>query len=227
MTTSFVKPFYAVTWAHELWNPWLSDPWLSAAKNHFHFTKLLQNSIGASLIEPEKWAKRTRGRSQIRDGSMRRVLVGPHCNPFDLSADQHVRSTFWQTLRLCSDVNWLLVGHSFDAIAKALPDDWHDGYPNVWIGVRASSEPTAARALAVLKDVPSQVRFLLLEPLLGDLGDLDLSFLDWLVFEEGADESVETEEWFTSVRLQAMAYGVPVWSSRHGLNSELCGTPCK
>ena len=185
----------------------------------------LSDLLVAGSYDPCQWDAWAASRSV--DGLTCRVLVGPWCNPFDLSIAPQVRTTFWQSLRSCVQVNWLLVGHNFDGIAEALPADWRDGYSNVWIGVKASSHQSAARALATLDGLRARVRFLLLEPLLEDLGDLDLKCVDWLVFEEGPDEGAEAQEWFASAKLQAMAYGVPVWSSRSRAISEFREVPSR
>jgi protein gp37 len=52
--------------------------------------------------------------------------------------------------------------------------------PNVWLGTSIEDERVLARA-DVLRTVPAAVRFVSAEPLLGPLGRLDLTSIDWLI----------------------------------------------
>jgi protein gp37 len=54
-----------------------------------------------------------------------------------------------------------------ERIAANLPDDWGEGYPNVWLGTSVESQDYAESRLPHLMRVPAIVRFLSCEPLLG------------------------------------------------------------
>ena len=65
--------------------------------------------------------------------------------------------------------------------------DWGDGYENVWLGVSIENSRFTWRATE-LRRIPSAVRFISAEPLLGSLFDvggkrepLDLEGIDWLI----------------------------------------------
>src|SRR5258708_10779413 len=62
-----------------------------------------------------------------------------------------------------------------ERLASRLP--WPE---NVWIGVRVENAAQLAR-IAALRNVPTAVRFVSAEPLLGPLAEVDLSGLDWLI----------------------------------------------
>ena len=52
--------------------------------------------------------------------------------------------------------------------------------PNVWMGTSIESPDWMNRADA-LREIPAAVRFLSLEPLLADLGELSLQGIDWVI----------------------------------------------
>lgn len=55
------------------------------------------------------------------------------------------------------------------------------GYPdNMWCGVSVE-DARATKRIDALRDVPASVRFLSVEPLLSDLGPLDLSGIHWVI----------------------------------------------
>ena len=77
---------------------------------------------------------------------------------------------------------------------------------NIWMGVSIEDERVIYR-LGDLKFVPSAVRFLSLEPLIGPLDDLDLGGIDWVIVggESGPKSRTMKAEWVESIRLQCEA----------------------
>jgi protein gp37 len=78
--------------------------------------------------------------------------------------------------------------------------------------------------------VRAAVRFLSVEPLLEDLGVLDLQGIDWVIVggESGPGARPMQAEWAVAVRDQCLAAGVPfffkqwggVWKKRNGRRLE-------
>jgi protein gp37 len=83
-------------------------------------------------------------------------------------------------------------------IASGLP--WP---ANVWMGVSVEDQ-RVARRIADLTEVPAQVRFLSLEPLLGPLEQLNLAGIHWVIVggESGPGARPMNEQWVQSIRLQ-------------------------
>ena len=75
---------------------------------------------------------------------------------------------------------------------------------NVWLGVTVEAIATKARIKA-LQTIPAKIRFLSCEPLLEDLGDLDLSGIDWVIVggESGVNARPMKPEWVRSIMFQA------------------------
>ena len=88
---------------------------------------------------------------------------------------------------------------------------------NVWLGVSVEMKKYLARA-EILKRVDVQTRFISFEPLLEDLGDLDLSGLDWIVIggESGPRHRLMNIEWARNIINQAKEQGVAVWMKQLG-----------
>lgn len=62
-----------------------------------------------------------------------------------------------------------------------------------------------------LRNVPAAVRFLSIEPLLEDIGDIDLTGIGWVIVgcESGHGARHMSEDWVRSIRDQCLAQGVP------------------
>jgi protein gp37 len=81
---------------------------------------------------------------------------------------------------------------------------------NVWLGVTVEDRRYGLPRIDLLRQIPARVRFLSVEPLLEDLGPLDLGGIHW-VLVGGESEPVARpmrEEWALSVRDRCRAAGV-------------------
>lgn len=79
--------------------------------------------------------------------------------------------------------------------------------PNVWIGVSVEDRKYGLPRIDHLRRTPAAVRFLSIEPLLEDPGELDLDSIDWVIVgcESGPGARHAPLEWVRSVREQVMA----------------------
>lgn len=82
--------------------------------------------------------------------------------------------------------------------------------PNVWEGVSVEDRKYGLPRIAELRQTPAAVRFLSCEPLLEDLGEIDLTGIDWVIAgaESGRGARPMHEDWVRSLRDQCAAAGV-------------------
>lgn len=76
---------------------------------------------------------------------------------------------------------------------------------NVWLGVSVEDRKYGVPRIEVLKQIDVRVRFLSIEPLLQDLGVLDLSGIHWVIVggESGRRARPVREEWIKNIKAQA------------------------
>lgn len=74
---------------------------------------------------------------------------------------------------------------------------------NVWLGVSVEAKKTKGR-IDVLRNINATIRFLSLEPLLEDLGELDLKDIHWVIVggESGSRARPMQPEWAESIQKQ-------------------------
>jgi protein gp37 len=89
--------------------------------------------------------------------------------------------------------------------------------PNIWQGVSVESAAYRWR-IDLLRKVPSTVRFLSLEPLIGSVGDLDLRGIHWVIAggESGPRARLMEVAWAASIRDQCRTAGVPFFFKQYG-----------
>lgn len=89
---------------------------------------------------------------------------------------------------------------------------------NIWLGVSVEDRNYALPRVKDLQQAPASVRFLSIEPLLEDLGEIDLSGIDWIIVggESGPGARPMKKEWVISIRDQCRASGVPFFFKQWG-----------
>ena len=75
---------------------------------------------------------------------------------------------------------------------------------NVWLGVTVEESAEKER-IEALRSLPATIRFLSCEPLLDDLGEIDLTGIDWIIVggESGAKARPMRPEWVRYILQQA------------------------
>lgn len=89
---------------------------------------------------------------------------------------------------------------------------------NVWLGVSVEDRKYGVPRIAELRKVRAPVRFLSVEPLLEDLGKLNLAGMHWVIVggESGAKARPMKPEWAEAVKRQAIAQGVAFFFKQWG-----------
>jgi protein gp37 len=89
---------------------------------------------------------------------------------------------------------------------------------NAWLGVSVEDRPHGLPRIQELRQVSVQVRFLSIEPLLEDLGTVDLAGIDWGIVggESGPKARPMSEHWARSLREQCRQARVPFFFKQWG-----------
>ena len=89
--------------------------------------------------------------------------------------------------------------------------------PNVWLGVSVEDRPRTER-IDALQETPAAVRFLSCEPLLEDLGELQLDGIHWVIIggESGPRARAMDLDWARNIKRQCEIQGVAVFVKQLG-----------
>lgn len=158
-----------------------------------------------SLEAPSRWRKPLR------------IFVNSMSDLFheDVSDDFIVR--VW---RVMETANW----HTYQILTKRpermktlLKRSSFKVLPNVWLGTSVESADYTER-LKWLRQVPAAVRFISFEPLLGPVGEVDLSGIAWAIVggESGPAARPMRKIWATDIRRQCRAQGVAFFFKQWG-----------
>ncbi len=91
-------------------------------------------------------------------------------------------------------------------------------YGHIWWGVSVEDRKHGLPRIEVLRNTPAAIRFLSIEPLLEDLGELDLTGIHWVIVggESGHGARPLKEDWVLNLRDQCKAAGVPFFFKQWG-----------
>lgn len=98
--------------------------------------------------------------------------------------------------------------------------------PNVWLGVSVESKDYLYR-IDDLRCTPAAVRFLSLEPLLEDLGQMNLEGISWVIAgaESGKGARPMNLSWVRSIRDQCVSSSVPFFFKQDAVRGRKVATP--
>lgn len=156
---------------------------------------------------PIKWNERA-----LKNQEKYRVFTCSMSDFFHQGADEW-RSEAWRIIRECQSLNWLILTKRADRILTQLPDDWGDGYPNVWLGTTIG-HPSMLSRLDVLAEVPARIKFVSAEPLLAPIAFGNrLTEVDWVI--TGCEQAGRNKrrpmdiDWVRDIDRQCRRAGIP------------------
>lgn len=213
-----------IAWTEYSWNPVRGCSWASPGCDHCYakawaerFQKCLGNPFEAGfdlrlaphkLIEPLQATKPR----LIFVNSMSDLFH--HRVPTDYIADilRVMEATPWHTYQVLTKRHDRMEGLLVGELA------WGASLPNVWWGVTAEDRKHGFPRIDALRRVPVQHRFLSVEPLIEDLGQVNLTFIDWVIVggESGPSARPMAPDWVRSLKDQCIGSSIPFFYKQLG-----------
>ena len=199
-----------IEWTGETWNPVTGCTQLSAGcKNCYAKTIALQmqkdgvkryeNGFNVTthedmLCKPRQWAAPT----IIFVCSMADLFHKDVPFEFIDKVMDVIRSTPWHTYQILTKRAERMAEYF---ATRAIP-------ANVWLGVTVEA-PSVKYRIDCLRNLPASIRFLSCEPLVEDLGELDLTNINWVIVggEHAVNARPMKEPWVLSIKEQAEKQG--------------------
>lgn len=215
-----------IAWTDFTFNPWMGCTKISEGCRNCYAADLTRNRMGLSLwgdaaarqVTKSPWTniraeqrKSAAGQHGVLGPGMPRLAFTGSLMDWaedrpDLVAP---RLRMWDAIRSCPDVHFQLLTKRPQNIRRLLPDDWGQGWPNVWLGTTIEDNRVAHRG-DDLRDIPAVVRFVSYEPAIGPLDQLDLEGIDWVIYggESGPGRRPEDKQWARDMRSRCSAMSI-------------------
>jgi protein gp37 len=164
--------------------------------------------IPEKLAEPLKWS------------SPKTIFVNSMSDLFQTGVpDSYVE----QVIRVMEMANWhtyQVLTKRADRLRELLSDQLRSvsESEHIWWGVSVEDRKYGVPRIDELRETPAAVRFLSIEPLLEDVGELDLDGIQWVIVggESGRGARPMEEAWVLDIKRQCRAAQVPFFFKQWG-----------
>ncbi len=214
----------AIEWTDATWNPVRGCTKISPGCKHCYAETFAERFRGVpqhpyeqgfdlklvpdKLLEPFRWSR------------SRRIFVNSMSDLFqDGVDDDYIQRVF----EVMAAADW----HIYQMLTKRakrmreltsmLPADVVSR-DHIWLGVSVEDRKYGVPRIDELRSTPAKVRFLSVEPLLEDLGKIDLRGIHWVIVggESGPGARRMDASWVLSIRDQCRAANVPFFFKQWG-----------
>ncbi|MFP2910675.1 DUF5131 family protein [Pyxidicoccus sp. 3LFB2] len=213
-----------IEWTDATWNPVRGCTKISPGCKHCYaetFAERFRGVPGHPYEQgfdlrpvPEKLAEPLRWRNS------RMIFVN---SMSDLFHDDVKEDYILRVAKVMEMANW----HTFQVLTKRSqrmrdllrgPLRFAAKLPHIWWGVSVEDRRYGLPRIEHLRSSPAKVRFLSVEPLLEDLGPLDLDDIHWVIAggESGRGARPIQKKWVTSIRDYCNLAGVPFFFKQWG-----------
>lgn len=208
-----------IAWTDHTFNPWMGCTKVSEGCRNCYAETFTKNRMGKRLWGPgserqvtkEPWKNvRKWNAAAEAEEFVRLCFTASLCDIFEDHPTANLnRPAVFQLIRECPWLDFQVLTKRPERIIDNLPDDWGDGWDNVWLGTSIEDMRVAKRA-DHLRAVPARVRFISYEPALGPLDDLSLDGLHWVIYggESGPGYRPEDKDWARVMRRKCNEAGI-------------------
>ncbi len=156
---------------HDIWNPWHGCRRCSEGCQNCYMYYLddLHGRDGADIRRNSNafrypLAKDRAGNPRIQSGELIRVCM---TSDFFLAEADAWRQEAWQIMRKRPDVIFFLLTKRPERVKDCLPDNWGDGWENIFFNVTAENQKRADERIPILLELPFRHKGVMCAPLIG------------------------------------------------------------
>ena len=185
--------------------------------NHWGIRSLPRKMTSGNWRNPRVW-NRDHEQFAAEHGRKRRVFCGSMMDWCDKNAPEGQRDRLWTLVKETPNLSWLMLTKRSPNILKYLPSNWGEGYANVALGVSVGNRKHGIPRIDHLRKIPAKIRFLSIEPLLEDLGELNLDGIHWVIVggESGENFRPMGMEWALNIYKQCLEKNIPFFFKQTG-----------
>lgn len=147
----------------------------------------------------------------------RRVFVNSMSDLFHPDVPSEFVRRIWNVMGQTPQHHYQILTKRPQRMAELLQDISPEPLANVWLGTSVEDHRVVERIFH-LRDVPANVRFISFEPLIGDVGRVDLTGIHWAIVggESGPRSRPMDPEWVESILDQCLDSGTAFFFKQWG-----------
>jgi protein gp37 len=209
-----------IEWTERTWNPTVGCTKLSQgckncyAESMAHRLQAMgtpgyENGFKLTLLENRLDEPRRRSKPTV-------YFVNSMSDLFHRSVPDSFVGKVFETIRACPQHTFQILTKRGDRLAAYCRR--HQIPLNAWVGVSVENKRHGVPRIDHLRNISAGIRFLSVEPLLEDVGVLDLTNIDWVIVggESGPKARPMQQEWVESIHRQCDEQGVHFFFKQWG-----------
>jgi len=196
----------SIEWTEQTWNPAVGCSKVSPGCAHCYAEVMARRLKAMRVKGYEKGFKLTLLPNRLEEPLQRTKPTVYFVNSMSDMFHENIPDDY---IRKVFDVIRKAEHHTFQVLTKRaerMADFFKHYQPprNAWLGVTVEDRRFGIPRLDLLRQVPAAIRFISAEPLLEDLGVLDLSGIDWVIVggESGPKARPMKQEWVLNIKRQ-------------------------
>lgn len=213
-----------IEWTDSTWNPVRGCTKISAGCKHCYAETFAERWRGIpghpyeqgfelrlaphKLLDPLRWRR------------SRRVFVNSMSDLFHEKVEDAYIESVLNVMRLADWHIYQVLTKRADRMRSLLTPEHPDlrNLDHIWLGVSVENRKHGLPRIQELRKTPAAIRFLSIEPLIEDLGLIDLTEIDWVIVggESGTGARPMDYSWVTSIQQQCLAAKVPFFFKQWG-----------
>lgn len=212
-----------IEWTDSTWNPVAGCSIISSGCKNCYAMEMARR-LESMGVEKYSGLTRLKGKRTVWNGKItedhdalsipyrwrkpRKIFVNSMSDLFHEKVSDDFILKVWNVMRETPHHNYQILTKRPERMADMLTKYIREVLPNVWLGTSIEEQETAQRVFH-LKKTPAQIRFISFEPLIGSVGEIDLSGIDWAIVggESGSSARPIKEEWIDEIHEQCIEYG--------------------
>ncbi|ELC7286873.1 TPA: DUF5131 family protein [Pseudomonas aeruginosa] len=221
-----------IEWTDSTWNPVAGCSIISSGCKNCYAMEMARR-LESMGVEKYSGLTRVKGKRTVWNGKItedhdalsipyrwkkpRKIFVNSMSDLFHEKVSDDFILKVWNVMRETPHHNYQILTKRPERMADMLTKYIREVLPNVWLGTSIEEQETAQRVFH-LKKTPAQIRFISFEPLIGSVGEIDLSGIDWAIVggESGSSARPIKEEWIDEIHEQCIEYGTAFFFKQWG-----------
>jgi protein gp37 len=213
-----------IEWTDATWNPVRGCTKISPGCKHCYAETFAERFRGVPghpyeqgfdlRIVPDKLAE------PLRWGTAKTIFVNSMSDLFHKDVPKAYLRQVVEVMRVGNWHTYQVLTKRADSQAKFLHEhaDVVGTMKHVWWGVSVEDRKFGLPRVDYLRETPGAIKFLSVEPLLEDLGEINLAGIDWVIVggESGVGARPMEEQWVRNILLQCKASKVPFFFKQWG-----------
>jgi protein gp37 len=221
-----------IEWTDATWNPVRGCSIISAGCTNCYAMEMARR-LQAMNVDKYRGLTRKSGKRTIWNGVVRedrralvipltwkkskKIFVNSMSDLFHEAVSDEFILDVWSVMRSTPRHHYQILTKRPERMAELVRSKIADVLPNVWLGTSIENAEAAVRANA-LRDVPAAIRFISFEPLIGPVGKVDLTGIQWAIVggESGRSARPVREEWIDEIYDQCSTYDTAFFFKQWG-----------